>query len=119
MEANKRVAKKILVVDDDPQIVKLISNFLHRLRPNDRIITALTCTEALIRLKSDHFDMVISDYNLPDGNGQIVLCNSTPPAYRVGISGMQHQKEFAACCDRFLSKPFDLAEIQSLFNETL
>lgn len=115
MDVSIPQSKNILVVDDDPQILRLVSMMIHKLRPNDNVVTALTCGDALSRLQSEHFDMVISDYNLPDGNGKTVLKHTPSSSYRVGISGSLHEQDFEKTCDRYLSKPFGVNEINGLF----
>ena len=107
---------KILVVDDDPLILRLLIAWLKKIRPYDNIIAATTCKTALMLLASENFSYVISDYNLPDGTGKSILCNSSPNSIRIGISGSHQDKDFESCCDQFLSKPFGFAEIKSLFD---
>jgi len=57
----------VLIVEDDPDISKLISMFVE----NDgyQFHQAFSCKEAKERLRKDHYSVVTLDLNLPDGNG--------------------------------------------------
>lgn len=109
--------KKILLVDDDPLVIRMLSRLLQKIRPQDRVISAHTYKEASIRLDRDKFDIVISDYFLPDGNGKMVFDQSNPKTFRVGISGSAEKPDFGVNCDHFMQKPFGIKDIQSLFTQ--
>jgi two-component system, NtrC family, response regulator HydG len=58
---------KILIVDDDPAFNKMLTNFLQR---QDFSVDAVhTSTNALLLLKEKIYDLVITDYKLPDFDG--------------------------------------------------
>ncbi len=58
---------KILIVDDDPFFNKTLSNYLRRF--DYSIETSSSAEEALEVLKTETFDLVITDYRLPKMNG--------------------------------------------------
>jgi len=58
---------KILIVDDDPFFNKTLSNYLRRF--DYSIETSSSSEEALEVLKTETFDLVITDYRLPKMNG--------------------------------------------------
>ena len=63
--------KRILVVDDDTYICKLLSNYLKK---NDfETETAYTGSSALKKIKNEQFHLVLSDYRLPDRDGAEIL----------------------------------------------
>jgi len=62
---------KILVVDDDPNIRKILDDTLKR--KGYQILTARDGTEALTKLKKDTVELVLSDLQLPDISGLEVL----------------------------------------------
>ncbi|MGC2061965.1 MAG: response regulator [Thermodesulfovibrionales bacterium] len=64
-------AKKILVVDDEPDIVELVSYNLKK--EGFEIVSALDGEEALTKIKNHTFDFVILDLMLPGIQG-IELC---------------------------------------------
>ena len=62
---------KILVIDDNPDILKLIVDIL---KSNDYEVTAAPGGEAGIReLESDNYAMVLTDLIMPDVSGMEVL----------------------------------------------
>ncbi|MBZ9650435.1 sigma-54-dependent transcriptional regulator [Psychroflexus montanilacus] len=58
---------KLLIVDDDPFFNKTLSNYLRRFDYN--IDTATSAEEAIELLKEFTFDLVITDYRLPNMDG--------------------------------------------------
>ena len=63
--------KKILLVDDEINILTVIRKFLQD--NNFLVKTADTKEEALKLLKKEEFDIILSDYKLPDGTGMEIL----------------------------------------------
>ncbi|MGE0277286.1 MAG: PAS domain S-box protein [Nitrospiraceae bacterium] len=61
----------ILVVDDDPDIVLGLQDFLDH--HGYRVDVAYTCAEAVTAARARHYDAVILDLSLPDGDGFAVL----------------------------------------------
>ncbi|MFX0092921.1 MAG: PAS domain S-box protein [Candidatus Hodarchaeota archaeon] len=60
---------RILLVDDNENLLYLTQKFLNREDPTFELVTALSAQEALQMLKEDHFDVVVSDYKMPHTNG--------------------------------------------------
>lgn len=58
---------KILVVDDDFELAGTLVRFLTR--AGHSCVTVISYQEAMHRLSWNHPDVVIADYQLPDGNG--------------------------------------------------
>lgn len=117
LESGKR---RILVVDDDDQIVEL---FVDLLGGDDRyeLRTASTGYDAGIVTESFKPDLMILDYMLPDINGNVV-CETVRknPAFNgmkiVIVSGVVHQGDIdgllQAGADEFIKKPFNIEVIQ-------
>lgn len=117
LESGKR---RILVVDDDDQIVEL---FVDLLGDDDRyeLRTASTGYDAGIVTESFKPDLMILDYMLPDINGNVV-CETVRknPALNgmkiVIVSGVVHQGDIdgllQAGADEFIKKPFNIEVIQ-------
>jgi len=63
--------KKVLVVDDQPQIVRLIQ--LHLEREGFQVLTGADGEEALEQVRSEHPDLVILDVIMPKKDGFEVL----------------------------------------------
>jgi len=119
--------KKILVVDDDPVSVKMLSV---RLEVNDlTVITAQDGEEALEKVKQDTPDAIVLDLMLPKMNGYEV-CNilKFDDNYKnipiVILSSLHEQEErdkaIKSGADVYFVKPFDLdllvSKVKSLIN---
>ncbi|MBD1397289.1 sigma-54-dependent Fis family transcriptional regulator [Pontibacter sp. JH31] len=62
---------KILLIDDDPTFCLMLSTFLKR--QQYEVKTAFTANEGLQQLKAGTFDLVLTDFRLPDKNGLELL----------------------------------------------
>jgi two-component system, NtrC family, response regulator HydG len=62
---------KILLIDDDPTFCLMLSTFLKR--QQYEVKTAYTAGEGLNQLKADTFDLILTDFRLPDKNGLELL----------------------------------------------
>lgn len=63
--------KSILIIDDEPDILDIISLTLERL--NLIALTAGNCSEAINLLKRKQVDLCLTDMNLPDGSGLDII----------------------------------------------
>ena len=118
MESGKR---RILVVDDDNQIVEL---FVDLLGGDDRyeLRTASTGYDAGLITESFKPDLMILDYMLPDINGNVV-CETVRknPALNnmkvIIVSGVVNQSEIDGLlqsgADEFIKKPFNIEVLQN------
>ena len=59
---------KILIVDDDPEVLDITKIFLER-TGYFKVATGNSATEGLLKLEEDTFEAVISDYEMPEMNG--------------------------------------------------
>jgi two-component system response regulator HydG len=64
-------AGRILVVDDDPYFLRVLSRLLSG--ENFQVKTAEGAAQAAQALSEDSFDVVVSDLRLPDGDGLSIL----------------------------------------------
>jgi excisionase family DNA binding protein len=107
---------RVLVVDDDPNIVEL---FTDALKADGRfeVATAQSGYDAGVLTQQFHPDVVVLDYMLPDINGNIVCATirNNPELSRIKIliiSGMANQAEVdklkSAGADDFIKKPFNI-----------
>jgi CheY-like chemotaxis protein len=63
----KTSAKQILVIDDDPGMIKLLEKWLKV--AGKKVIGALSGKSGLKRAKEDRFDLILIDIMLPDMGG--------------------------------------------------
>ena len=111
--------KRILVVDDDPNIVDLMVDVLSR---GDRyeVKTAMSGYDAGMMSESFKPDLMILDYMLPDINGNVV-CRAVRNNADLGhtriiiVSGVVNQNEIdgllEAGADEFVKKPFNIEKL--------
>lgn len=110
---------RVLVVDDDPEIVDLLSDALTL---NDRfeVATASTGYDAGLLTQSFQPHVILLDYLLPDINGNLVCkrVRENPELSNtriIVVSGVVKQDEvdalLGAGADDFISKPFDIKHL--------
>lgn len=107
---------KILMVDDDPSLVKMIT-FLLKDEGYD-VISAATGTEALQILQQQWVDMVILDIMLPRGMDGFEICRRVRETNRVPIimlsakgSTEDRVRGLLEGADDYLPKPCEPAEL--------
>ena len=110
---------RILVVDDDPEIVEL---FLDALQSDGRfeVATAQTGYDAGVLTQQFNPDIVVLDYMLPDINGNVVCktVRDNPELSHIKIliiSGVVNPAEvdklMDAGADDFIKKPFNIENV--------
>ena len=124
IESGKR---KILIVDDDAEIVELIVDVLNR-DGRFETKTASSGYEAGMATEKFRPDLILLDYMLPDVNGNIVCqaIRRNPEFENIKIiivSGVVKQDEIAQLlksgAEDFIRKPFDVAELTGKINAVL
>ena len=78
--------KRILVVDDEEQVVSVLRDSLRKLGQDYEIVTAQNGYDALEVVKKTSFDLVITDLKMPGMNGlelteAIHTLFQTPPSF--------------------------------------
>jgi DNA-binding response OmpR family regulator len=107
---------KILVIDDDKEIIKVLKNNLEA----EFIVvdTAENSKKALFVVKTNHYDLIILDYIMPEKNG-LEICKEirnekikTPIIMLSVKNDLPTKKEmFTAGIDDFMTKPFLFEEL--------
>ena len=118
---------KVLVVDDDPEIVELFVDVLER-DGRFEVKTASTGYDAGVLTQEFMPDLVILDYMLPDINGNVV-CKTIrlKPEYEhtkiIIVSGVVNQDEvnelLKSGADEFVKKPFNIEKLIERIGELL
>ncbi|MGH8302154.1 MAG: response regulator, partial [Steroidobacteraceae bacterium] len=114
----------VLIVDDEPDLLELVSLTLSRM--NLRTRTAPDVTTARKLLKSEQFDLCLTDMRLPDGDGLDLVAwiqenRSTVPVAVITAHGN------VECAVRalklgafdFVSKPLDLGVLRKLVGSAI
>lgn len=111
--------KKVLVVDDDSEIVELIVEVLQR-DGRFETKTASSGYEAGMATQMFRPDLILLDYMLPDVNGNVVCqtIKKNPEFENIKIiivSGVVKQDEIdqllKSGAEQFIKKPFDVTDI--------
>ncbi|MCG3208573.1 MAG: Regulator of RpoS [Anaerolineae bacterium] len=61
--------KRILVVDDDPDMLFLVAHGIKSLGPNYQVSTAASASAALEQVNKQRFDLIVTDYMMPEMTG--------------------------------------------------
>ncbi len=119
--------RKVLIVDDDAEIVELIADVLIR-DGRFEVRTAASGYEAGIQTQQFRPDLILLDYMLPDVNGNVV-CHTIRknPEFEdikiIIVSGVIKQDEIdlllKSGAEDFIKKPFSIAELTDKIVEAL
>lgn len=124
IESGKR---KILIVDDDAEIVELLEDVLER-DGRFEIKTASSGYEAGIETQQFRPDLILLDYMLPDVNGNVVCqtIRKNPEFENIKIiivSGVVKEDEISQLmksgAEAFVRKPFNITELTEKISAVL
>lgn len=110
---------EIYYVEDDPDIAESVKEYLEQRALSVTIITSLSGAKEILLKKQP--DMLLIDWNLPDGNG-IALCEWARERFGEGISILfltvkgetpEIVQGFQQGADDYLVKPFELEVLYS------
>src|SRR4030042_389793 len=124
IESGKR---KILIVDDDVEIVELLVDVLERDGRFEEKPASSGCEAGMVT-QQFRPELILLDYMLPDVNGNVV-CQTIKrnPEFEnikiIIVSGVVKQDEIdqllKSGAEDFIKKPFDIAELTSKINTSL
>jgi DNA-binding response OmpR family regulator len=116
----KQNMEKILIVDDDPYIIKLITKQLQAAGYN--VFFTQKSAEAKSLATTNNIDLIISDWVMPEMTG-LELCEeiksdpNTKPIYFIIVTSREMNEDkvtaIDAGADDYLVKPFDERELLS------
>src|SRR6185312_10777408 len=114
----------VLVVDDEPDLLELVSLTLSRMSLDTR--TAPDVATARKQLKSEHFDLCLTDMRLPDGDGLDLVgwIQEHHPDVPVAVITAHGNVESAVRALKlgafdFVSKPLDLSVLRKLVGSAI
>ena len=116
----------ILVIDDEPSIVRALVRLLHR--DGAVVATAGNGREALAQLRTHHYDLILCDLRMPelDGRAFYARLQQHAPAlcqrviFLTGVSDeASHQAFLAQCGQPWLRKPYPIAALRSAMQQLL
>ncbi len=111
---------KILIVDDEPMLLDVLSKVLKHHFPGCALDAASDVKSAAAAIKERQYDLVVSDRNMPDGKGTslipLVRERSKSTAFVLISSQPQAAPEGE---DVFIQKPFTLDAIRKAATDAL
>lgn len=69
----QRRPSRILLVDDDPSVIRGLWRVLRKNRPEFHVNTASDAAQAIEALYELGYDLVLTDWHMPGGGGRVVL----------------------------------------------
>jgi putative nucleotidyltransferase with HDIG domain len=111
---------RVLFVDDDPVLRELYASLSADLRNDYDVLTAGSGKEGVELLKSNAFDVVVSDLTMPGMDGMQFLghvVRTQPDSARIIISGYLDRLKISQCLfvgHRYFNKPCDLKALSVL-----
>jgi len=117
--------KRVLFVDDEPNVLEAIERMLFPLRNEWRIVFACSGAEALQRMEQEPFDVIVSDMRMPGMDGATLLTEvmkKYPQTVRIVLTG-QSDKETVfrsvGPAHQFLAKPCNPSVLKSCVDRAL
>jgi DNA-binding response OmpR family regulator len=104
--------QKILIVEDDPSINDLLSDFLSD--EGYQVTPRSNGRAALAELQKDSYDLMLLDMGLPDMTGNDVLQQMMKQALEtpvIVVSANANQLQFREKVQAVVNKPFDLGQL--------
>ncbi len=110
--------KKILIIDDDLNIIDLLTAFLSEKGSN--VFSAITAEGGLALARKQEFDLILLDIMLPDGDGVEVLKHLqkmtilTPIIMITGGTNLEVAKQCLQIgAVDYITKPFDFSYLHT------
>jgi DNA-binding NtrC family response regulator len=111
----RRPAKRVLLVEDEPALRPMIARFL---RSKGLQVHEASLVSEGIALLTVHPDLVIADFQLPDGSASALLARAQtllPVPVLIVLSGLATRGEVFNLCKhgvrQFLEKPVSLSQL--------
>jgi CheY-like chemotaxis protein/predicted regulator of Ras-like GTPase activity (Roadblock/LC7/MglB family) len=114
-------SKRVLIVDDDKDILRMLEFSLKKLGPDYQIITAKDTVAALNMVEKQPVDLVVVDYMMPGITGidlaravrQISPGTQVVVMTAYGTTGLRNTAKYLGL-DGYIDKPFTLEQIREI-----
>jgi len=113
---------KILIIDDNPDILEILSTQLASLYPRAQIYKAQDGMEGMVHCRSEKFDLICTDWHMPHVDGEkllITLRHQSSPNLTSTVFVMSGDDQVESALKKFqnvfsLGKPFDLEKVAAM-----
>ena len=119
-------SKKILLVDDEPQVTYMVGSLLNRMGQNYNLLLATTKDKALQILAKERPDVILLDIDLYGINSGLEILDKVNRDYKstkaIVITGRakDYREEIEKIgCFYFFEKPFEVKELNDKIKEAL
>jgi CheY-like chemotaxis protein/predicted regulator of Ras-like GTPase activity (Roadblock/LC7/MglB family) len=117
--------KRILVVDDDPDLLFLVAHGIKSLSPSYQVSTAASASMALEHVNKQRFDLVVTDYMMPEMTGLDLVPKVrqvSPKTQFVVMTAHHESNRLREVIENlniggFVSKPFVLPELLDVIQQ--
>lgn len=118
------IGKRLLLVDDDPAFRNSLQEYLESL--GHAVQTAENGREAMTKLKDAWYDVVVTDYNMPQVNGLGVLMHIQQYYPFLSVVMMTGERRSHVTAESFVAlgahaclfKPFDFRQLGEILTTT-
>lgn len=112
--------KRVLVVDDDETLLFLVQIFTEQLLPGHEIVTVNNSFTALAEMRQQPFDLILTDFDMPQMNGldlaQAIrhINPDVPIVLMTGGNNFHRVQPHTATTplSGFLTKPFSIMQLK-------
>ena len=118
--------KRVLVVDDEEDMLWMLQRNLNKGMPDVEILAAKSGEEALAILSDKNINLVITDINMPGMNGLDLLIEINNRYPQTGViimtaypSNAYKNEAMLSGSLRFIEKPFDINDMRSAIQQVL
>ena len=115
----------VLIVDDDPDITYIVSTGLAKFKGHSVIDVAHNGQDAIAKLRKNAYDLVITDYHMPDMSGFEVAQNvrQLSPKTQVMLMTAYGSDELQTAAEKtldgYINKPFSIRQIREVVDGAL
>jgi putative nucleotidyltransferase with HDIG domain len=117
--------KRILFVDDEPQLLEGLRMRLHRLRSKWSMEFVDSGRRAIEAMEQQPFDVIVSDQRMPEMDGATLLhkvVERWPHTVRIVLSGyaeLAQTVRLVPVAHQYISKPCDPAQLENVIDRCL
>jgi len=117
--------QKVLLVDDNPNVLYSFKRALHSGSNQWTILTAESAADALTIMSQDNIDIIISDLRMPVMDGVALLgivSKQSPSTLRIAITGDADPvlcQQATLVAHQFIAKPIEPQELARIINQAV